>query len=104
MQRFVLALFLLLAPVTYAQTVSSVAISPQGAVLQSGSTLQFSVTCTYSNGSTDDCTLAGGATWTSTSPSTFSIGSNGLLNMSTDPGAGNLGMGFVLVSAGGQSD
>jgi Bacterial Ig-like domain (group 3)/Bacterial Ig-like domain (group 2) len=104
MQRFVLALFLLLAPVTYAQTVSSVAISPQGAVLQSGSTLQFSVTCTYSNGSTDDCTLAGGATWTSTSPSTFSIASNGLLNMSTDPGAGNLGMGFVLVSAGDQSD
>jgi hypothetical protein len=104
MQRFVLAIFLLLAPISFAQTVSSIAISPQGAVVQAGSTLQFSATCTYSNGSTDDCTLAGGATWTSTSPSTFSVSSNGLVNMSTDPGTGGWNPGFVLVSAGGQSD
>ncbi|MHB8301710.1 MAG: hypothetical protein ACYDC6_02555 [Acidobacteriaceae bacterium] len=50
---------------TNGSTLRSIAISPQDAALQSGSTQQFTVVCTYSDGTTGNCTKAGGATWSS---------------------------------------
>jgi len=47
-------------------TCTDIAVSPATASVAEGGTQQFSVTCTYSDSSTDDCTLAGGATWSST--------------------------------------
>jgi hypothetical protein len=104
MKHFVVGALVLLSSFTYAKTVSSVAIAPQGATVQSGSSVQFSVTCTYSDASTDDCTAAGGATWSSSTNSVLSVSSAGLAKWTVDPGAGGLAGGYVLVSAGGVSD
>jgi hypothetical protein len=104
MKQFVLAALILVSSLTYAKTVSSVAIAPQGATIKSGSSVQFSVTCTYSDSSTDDCTAAGGATWKSSATSVLSVSSTGLAQWITDPGAGGFGGGYVVVSAGGVTD
>ncbi len=104
MKQLVLAALALVSSLTYAKTVSSVAIAPQGATLKSGSTVQFSVTCTYSDSSTDDCTAAGGATWNSSASSVLTVSGTGLAKWISDPGAGSLGGGYVLVSAGGVTD
>lgn len=58
--------------------VVSVSISPQGAVLQSGSSLQFHATCTYRNHKQDNCEAAGGAAWSVSRPTVTSVSSAGL--------------------------
>ena len=84
---------------------SSVSIYPQGAALATGSSLQFSVTCTYANGAQDDCTAAGGATWSSSSASYLSVSSSGMAKWFTDAGSNNpFALAHVIVSAGGISD
>ena len=100
---FLIPLFLV-SPLAYSKTVSSVSISPQGAVLQSGSTLQFSATCAYSDGSTDNCAASGGVTWTSSRATALTVNSTGLVKAATDPGAGSVGTGLILASAGGATD
>ncbi|MEP6754871.1 MAG: Ig-like domain repeat protein, partial [Chthonomonadales bacterium] len=100
---FLLTLFIV-SPLAYSKTVSSVAISPQGAVLQSGSTLQFSATCVYSDGSADNCAASGGVTWTTSRATSLTVSSTGLAKAATDPGAGSVGTGLVLASAGGATD
>ena len=87
--------------------VSTVSISPQGAVLQFGSNLQFSVACTYVDGSTDNCATAGGATWTAGAPSKMTVSGSGLATWTTDPGTGCTGeckAAAIVVSAGGVTD
>ncbi len=79
----------------------SIAGSPQGAALKAGSSLQFSVTCTYSDASHDNCARAGGLTWSSSLTTGMTVSSAGLATWVTDPGAGQAGGGYVLVSAGG---
>jgi hypothetical protein len=111
LKHLILAFFLALSPLAYAKVISSVAISPQGAVLQSGSTQQFSASCTYSDGSTDNCAAAGGVTWATARPADVSVDNTGLAKwISTSfPGTGiaytNLyETSWVTVSAGGKSD
>jgi hypothetical protein len=94
---------LLIPRLAFSKAVTSVAISPQGAAIQSGSSLQFSVACTYDDASTDDCTAAGGAKWSSSSAG-LTVNASGLATYATDPGAGSVIGGFVLVSAGGLND
>ena len=103
MKHLAIILLLLVSPLAYSKTVSSVAIAPQGAVLQAGSTQQFSATCTYSDASTDDCTAAGGALW-STSKSVLTVDNSGLLKANSDPGNGRTNGGLVLVSVGSLTD
>lgn len=104
MKRFGLLLLLATSPALFSQTVVSVAISPQGAAVQSGSTQQFSVVCGYSDNTTDDCAKAGGPAWSSSLTSAMTVNSSGLATWVTDPGAGYLIAGYVVVSAGGISD
>ncbi|MHB8301715.1 MAG: Ig-like domain repeat protein [Acidobacteriaceae bacterium] len=80
------------------------AISPQGAALQTGSTQQFTVVCAYSDGTTDDCAVAGGATWGTSRIAALTVNSSGLATWAVDPGAGNANMGYVTVTAGGLAD
>jgi hypothetical protein len=93
---------LLASTFAYSKTLSSVSIAPQGAVLQSGSTLSFSAICSYADSTTDNCAAAGGATW-STSTSSISVSTLGRATASGDPGAGAASGGYVVVSAGGLS-
>ena len=86
------------------RTVTAVAISPQGGVVQSGSTLQFSVRCTYSDSSFDNCAAVGGATWSSSAFTAMSVNSSGLATWAIDPGLGGAVSYNVLVSAGGITD
>ncbi len=86
------------------KVLAAVAISPQGGAMKSGSTLQFSVVCTYSDHSTDNCASAGGATWSSSALTAMSVSSSGLATWNTDPGAGNIWGYNVVVTAGGLSD
>jgi hypothetical protein len=95
----------------YGKTVSSVSIFPRGAVVQSGSTQQFSATCGYTDGSSDSCAGAGGVKWTTGRPADVSVDGNGLVKwLSTSfPGTGiaytNLyETSWVVASAGGQTD
>ena len=112
LKRLLFFALLVSSSVSYSKTVSSVAISPQGAVIVVGTTLQYSVVCTYSDGSTDNCAEAGGATW-STPTAAMKINSSGLASWDAghDPHNGNLypwgaqtALGIVKVTAGGQSD
>src|ERR1700758_835299 len=87
LQRLLVLLGLLGGTFGYAKTVSSVAISPQGAVIVVGTSVQYSVLCTYSDSSTDDCTAAGGATWsTPTAALSGTSSGNVTWNASYDPG------------------
>jgi hypothetical protein len=88
----------------FGKTVSNVAISPQGAVLQAGSKQQFTVACTYSDASSDDCTAAGGATWTSSRLTAMTVTPSGLATWSLDPGINQYNSGFIVVAAGGVID
>jgi hypothetical protein len=98
-------LALCITPAAFGNTPSSITISPQGAVLQQGSTLQFTVRCTYKDGSTDDCTSAGGATWRSSNQSAMSVNSSGMAKWIQDPGSANsFALGYVLVSVGDMKD
>jgi uncharacterized protein YjdB len=78
--------------VTIAAAVSKLAISPAGISLFTGGTQQFSVTATYSDGSTGD--LTNSATWSVTPESVATISSAGLL---TAVGAGS----FTVTAASG---
>ncbi len=103
----ILFLYLTSAVAFASSAATSVSISPQGAVLQNGSNLQFSVTCHYADGSTDACAKAGGATWTAGAPSKMTVSGSGVATWISDPGSGcNLECSFanVVVSAGGAAD
>lgn len=106
LKRLVFIIFLFISPLAYSKTVSSVAIAPQGAALRTGSNQQFTATCSYSDGSTDNCAAAGGATWQTSTPvtSTITVNSSGLVTAAADPGAGTVRGAFVLVTAGGVTD
>jgi hypothetical protein len=104
LKNLIFALFFLLPSLVYSQNVISVAVAPQGAVIQSGSTLQFTATCTYSDAATDDCTAAGGAIWSSSRATAFTVNSSGLATASTDPGQGGYSSGYIIASAGGKAD
>lgn len=104
MKHLLILATLLLSPFAYSKTVKSVSISPQGAAVQSGSTLQFSATCTYNDSSTDDCSAAGGAQWTTSRTTGLTVSGSGLTTSSTNPSAGTVSGGLVIVSAGGATD
>src|ERR1700749_1784190 len=76
LQRLLVLLCLFCGTFGFAKTVTSVAISPQGAVIVVGTSVQYSVQCTYSDSSSDDCTAARGATW-STPTAALSVPSSG---------------------------
>ncbi len=112
LQRLLVLLVLFSGTFAFSKTVSSVAISPQGAVLIVGTSMQYSAMCTYTDASTDDCTAAGGATW-STPTAAMSVTSAGVAtwNASYDPGnksqfpnGAQTAIGMVHVTAGGFSD
>ena len=112
LKRLLFFALLLSSSISYSKTVSSVAISPQGAVIVVGTSVQYNVVCTYSDSSTDNCAAAGGATW-STPTAAMSVNSSGLASWSAsaDPHNGSLfpygaqtALGFVKVTAGGLSD
>jgi hypothetical protein len=104
MKRICALFIFLMTYAAFGKTVSNVAISPQGAVLQAGSKQQFTAACTYSDASSDDCTAAGGATWTSSRLTAMTVTSSGLATWTTDPGVSGYSGGFVVVSAGGATD
>ena len=112
LKRLLVLLGLLSGSFGYAKTVTSVAVSPQGAVLVVGTSMQYSALCTYSDSSTDDCTAAGGATWsTPTAALTLTSSGNVTWNSSYDPENKTLfpegaqtAIGDVHVTAGGMSD
>jgi hypothetical protein len=96
----------------YAKTVKSIAIAPQGAVIVAGTSVQYSVTCTYSDDTSDNCAAAGGATWT-TPTLALSVNNTGLAtwNPHNDPENSTLyasgaqtAQGIVTVTAGGLRD
>lgn len=98
---------LLLASVTlYSETPLTIAVSPQGAALQTGGTIPLSVACTYAVHAPDDCTAAGGATWSTSATSTavISVSSTGLVTATGDPGTGVVPGYFVVATAGGLHD
>ena len=64
----------LLVPVT---TVTSVSVSPSAINLAISATKQLAANCTYSNGSSGDCTAS--ASWSSGSSSIFTVTATGLL-------------------------
>jgi hypothetical protein len=97
-----------------AKILKSVAIAPQGAVIVAGTSLQFSVTCTYSDETTDSCVAAGGATWT-TPTLALSMSGTGLATWSSSPvydpenkitfsSGPQTAQGIVTVTAGGIRD
>ena len=104
LKHLVVIVLLLISPLAYSKTVSSVVISPQGAVIQTGSTLQFSATCTYSDASTDNCAAAGGTKWVSSRNTALTVNGSGLATAVTDPKAGSVSGGLIIVSAGGLTD
>ena len=96
----------------YAKTVKSIAIAPQGAVIVAGTSVQYSVTCTYSDDTSDNCAAAGGATWT-TPTLALSVNNTGLAtwNPHNDPENSTLyasgaqtAQGIVTVTVGGLRD
>ena len=112
LQRLVVLLGLLSGVFGYAKTVSSVAISPQGAVIVVGTSVQYAVACTYSDGSRDDCSGGGGASW-STPTKALSVSNSGQVtwnstfnpqNKSLFPSGAQTALGLVHVTVGGLSD
>lgn len=111
MKQFVSMLLFLFVPVAFAKTVSSVAVSPQGAAIRSGSSFQFHAACKYDDGSTDDCTAAGGVTWSTARPADVSVTGSGLVKWisTTFKGTGISGSdlyetSWVIATAGAVSD
>ncbi len=76
-------------------TLVSIAVTPSNGSFAKGTSEQFTVTGTYSDGSTRD--LTGSSTYTSSNPSVISVASSGLAE-----GAGT-GTASVTVSTGGQT-
>ena len=111
MKRIAMLTLSLLVSTAFAKTVSRVAISPQGAVIQSGTTQQFSASCIYSDGSSDKCAAAGGVQWSASQAPDVTINRNGLAqwNSTTFKGTGIAGTNlyetsWVIASVGGVSD
>lgn len=94
-------------------TLTSVSISPVGAVIVYGTTWPFAATCHYSNGTSDDCTGVGGVTWgtSSTTNHYWTVTTGGVVTAAVDPGTVSNGSGgflkflegYVTASAGGLS-
>ena len=101
MTKLLATLLLLAAPAAFAKTVATVAVLPQGAAIKNGSSVQFSATCTYTDGSSDNCDNAGGVAWTTSSPSRLSMNSGGVLTATLDPGTGQFIDSFAVAIAGG---
>jgi hypothetical protein len=85
-------------------SLATLSVSPQSAVLQTGTTQQFSATCTYVGGASDDCTMAGGVTWSSSRTTAMTVSATGLATWVSDPGANGLDLGFVLAKVGTLND
>lgn len=67
-----------LTATAYAQTTpTSMTVSPHGATIVAGTSLTFTTACTYASHASDDCTFAGGVTW-STPTTAGSITSGGV--------------------------
>jgi hypothetical protein len=104
MKQFCAVFLFLMTYAALGKTVSNVAISPQGAVLQAGSNQQFTAVCTYSDSTFDNCAAAGGATWSSTRLTMMTVNSAGLATWAIDPGTNTYSGGFIVVAAGGLTD
>lgn len=104
MKRLLFYILLGIPSLAYGSTLRSIAISPQGVAIQNGSTQQFTATCTYSDGTTDNCAKTGRPAWSSSRFTMLTVNSSGLATWAVDPGAGNTNMGYVVVTAGGLSD
>ena len=103
--KYLVILALLLVPsLAFSKTVTSVAIAPQGAAMQSGSTLQFSATCSYDDTSVDNCAAAGGVKWSTSKTTGLTVNGSGLVTSGINPAAGQVASGFVVVTAGGVTD
>jgi hypothetical protein len=104
--------FLLTSSFVYSKTLQSVAIAPQGAVILAGTSIPYTVVCTYSDASTDGCAAAGGATWT-TPTKALTVSSSGVATWSASynpesstlfPQGAQSALGIVVVTAGGMQD
>lgn len=104
MKHLVILALLLVPSLAFSKTVTSVAIAPQGVAMQSGSTLQFSASCSYDDASVDDCTAAGGAKWSTSRTTGLTVDGTGLATSAMGAATGQTAYGFVLVSAGGATD
>jgi hypothetical protein len=104
LKRLVILALFLGSHLAYSKVVTSVAISPQGAAIQTGSTLQFSATCIYNDASTDNCAGAGGAKWSTSKATALTVSGTGLAKSIADPGAGSTNGGLILVSVGSLTD
>ena len=111
LKRILIVLMVLFSRLALAKTVSTIAISPQGAVIQSGTTQQFSASCVYSDGSSDNCAAAGGVQWSTSHSPDVTISGSGLAqwNSTTFKGTGIAGTNlyetsWVIASVGGVSD
>jgi hypothetical protein len=104
--------FLLTSSFVYSKTLQSVAIAPQGAVIVAGTSIPYTVVCTYSDASTDGCAAAGGATWT-TPTKALTVSSSGVATWSASynpenstafPNGSQTALGMVIVTASGMQD
>ena len=100
MKRLLFFILLFFTPLAYAKTLTGLALNHQAAILQTGSTFQFSATCTYSDDSRDDCSAAGGARWSTSRSSALTVSNIGLATWVTGPAAGVYDYGYVIVTAG----
>jgi phospholipase C len=73
-------------------TLSSIAVTPTATLLTAGSSLQFTATGTYTNGSTQN--LTGASTWTSSLAGVASVSSSGLVTSAES------GMTIISASSG----
>lgn len=78
-------------------TPTSMSISPHSAAVIAGTIQTFTATCTYSDYASDDCTLAGGVTWTTSRTSSVTVTSGGVAS-ATDPGTGLATTGWVIAT------
>jgi hypothetical protein len=84
----VILAFLFVGVFAHAQkTLSGIQVSPHGAAMHSG-TLQFSAACSYTDGSTDNCS-GETVSWYSSQPSLDTVSSSGLATYVTNCGPGD---------------
>ncbi len=94
-----LAALLLATPAAFAATPTSIVVSPSGVGLKVNSTWQFNPVCTYSDHATDDCTAAGGVTW-SVGTQAITVSNAGLVTTVADPGYNGLYESWVVARLG----
>jgi hypothetical protein len=101
MKNIILATLFLLTPSTlFAKTLTGISVAPYGVAIKTGSTITITPTCTYDDSSTDDCTAAGGATWSVARTSDVTVSGSGVVTQVADPGAGAYEYSQVVASAG----